>query len=267
MRRWFWIPLIMVLGPVLPLAVQADDPKARAIMQQVEDRDDGDHQTGEMQMRLIDRHGNERLRQIRTFAMDKGEDTHRLMFFLHPADVKDTGFLTYDYDDPDADDDQWLYLPALRKTKRIATSDKSGSFMGSDLTYADMTSRDLEDYDYTLKKELTVRGHDAWLIEALPREKTVIAETGYTKSLLIVRKDIDMVVRAVHWVKDGGYLKYVDATRLEEIDGIWVATELKVALKKGKQTVHRTVLNLENVRFNQNLDPAMFSTRRLEKGL
>jgi hypothetical protein len=189
------------------------------------------------------------------------------MFFLHPADVKDTAFLTYDYDDPDADDDQWLYLPALRKTKRIATSDKSGSFMGSDLSYADMTSRDLTDYDYTLKKEMQVRGHAAWLIEALPRSAEVEDETGYTKSLLIVRKDIHMVVRAVHWVKDGGYLKYVDATRIEQIDKIWVATELKVATKKGKQTVHSTVLTLEKVRFNQNLDPEMFTTRRMEKGL
>ena len=63
------------------------------------------------------------------------------MFFLSPADVKDTGFLTYDYDEEGRDDDQWLYLPALKKTKRIASGDKSGSFMGSDFTYADMTDR------------------------------------------------------------------------------------------------------------------------------
>lgn len=267
MKTTHVLALLVACSLILPPFTQADDPEARAIMQQVEDRDDGDHQTSDMQMRLIDRHGNERLRNLRTFAMDKGEDTQRLMFFLHPADVKDTSFLTYDYDDPDADDDQWLYLPALRKTKRIANTDKSGSFMGSDLSYADMTSRDLEDYDYTLKKEVKVRGQDAWLIESLPRSKDVVEETGYTKSLLIVRKDIHMVVRAVHWVKDGGYLKYVDATRQEEIDGIWVNTEMKVATKKGKQTVHSTVLTFNNVRFNQNLDPGMFTTRRMEKGL
>ena len=267
MRSIHLLALIVALNLILPSITLADDPEARAIMQKVEDRDDGDHQTGEMQMRLIDRHGNERLRNLRTFAMDKGEDTQRLMFFLHPADVKDTAFLTYDYDDPGADDDQWLYLPALRKTKRIANNDKSGSFMGSDLSYADMTSRDLEDYDYSLKKEVKVRGQDAWLIESLPRSKDIVEETGYTKSLLIVRKDIYMVVRAVHWVKDGGYLKYVDATRQEVIDGIWVSTEMKVATKKGKQTVHSTVLTLSNVRFNQNLDPEMFTTRRMEKGL
>lgn len=267
MKAKHLVILILFLIFSLPQAAWADDPKARAIMQQVEDRDDGDHQTSEMQMRLIDRHGNERLRNLRTFAMDNGEDSQRLMFFLHPADVKDTAFLTYDYDDPDADDDQWLYLPALRKTKRIANTDKSGSFMGSDLSYADMTSRDLEDYDYALKKVVKVRDHDAWLIESTPRNKSVIEETGYTKSLLIVRKDNYMVVRAVHWVKDGGYLKYVDVTGLEQIDGIWVATEIKVATKKGKQTVHSTVLTLTKVRFNQNHDPEMFTTRRMEKGL
>ena len=111
--------------------LSADDQEARAIMEKVDARDDGDNQVSEMEMVLIDKRGKERLRKIQTFSKDKGEDTHRLMFFLHPADVKDTAFLTFDYDDPNKDDDQWLYLPALKKTKRIASTDKSGSFMGS----------------------------------------------------------------------------------------------------------------------------------------
>jgi hypothetical protein len=129
--------------------VAADDPEARAIMEAVDARDDGDRQTADMEMVLIDKHGNQRVRRIKSFRMDRGEDDLRLMFFQHPADVKDTGFLTYDYDQADRDDDQWLYLPALRKTKRIASTDKSGSFMGSDLNYSDMTSRELDDYDYS----------------------------------------------------------------------------------------------------------------------
>ena len=245
----------------------ADDPKARAIMEKVDARDDGDNRTADMEMLLIDKNGKERLRKIATYSKDKGEDTLRLMFFAHPADVKDTGFLTVDYDDPDRDDDQWLYLPALKKTKRIATTDKSGSFMGSDLNYSDMTSRDLEDYDFTLKKELDVRGHKAWLIEAVPRSREIVDETGYSKSLLIVRQDNYFVVRSVSWVKDGGYLKYMDVKILEPIDGIWVGIETDVTKKKGKQTVHRTVLKLKNVKFNQDLDEDLFTIRRMEKGL
>jgi len=244
-----------------------DDPKARAIMEKVDARDDGDNRTANMEMTLIDKRGSKRVRKISTFQKDKGLDTLRLMFFLHPADVKDTAFLTYDYDDPDKDDDQWLYLPALRKTKRIASSDKSGSFMGSDLNYSDMTDRNLQDYDFTLKKEVDVRGKKAWVIESIPRNKNVIDETGYKKSLILVRQDNYVVVRAVHWVKDGGYLKYIDVKQLDLIDGIWVTSEMHVTKKKGKQTTHKTILAWRDVKFNLDLKEDMFTVRRMEKGL
>lgn len=258
----------LALALALPFSALAkDDPEARKIMQKVEDRDDGDNQENDMLMVLIDKNGDERVRKIHTFTKDFGEDTHRIMFFLHPPDVKDTGFLTYDYDDPDKDDDQWLYLPALRKTKRIATDDKSSSFMGSDLNYSDMTSRDLEDYDFTLVKEMEDRGHKVWLIQAVPRSDEVIDETGYEKSLVFVRQDNYYVVRAVHWVRDGGYLKYFDVKNLERIDGIWVATETHVTKKKGKVTEHKTVLKLENVVFRDEMDEDVFTVRRLEKGM
>ncbi len=263
--------IVLAVVAVTPFQVAAaDDPQARAIMERVDARDDGDNQTADMQMVLIDKRGQKRVRRIATFKKDKDVDTLRLMFFLAPADVKDTAFLTYDYDDPDRDDDQWLYLPALRKTKRIATSDKSGSFMGSDLNYSDMTSRNLEDFDYSFYekgKTATVRGQKVWVIWSVPRSADVIDETGYKKSLLFIQADIDMVVRGISWEQDGGYLKYLDMRKVEQIDGIWVATDTLVTRKRGKATVHKTVLTLENVQFNQDLDVDIFSIRRMEKGL
>ena len=257
---------LVLLTVIVPFAF-ADDPKARDIMEKVDARDDGDNQTSNMEMILIDKRGNQRVRKIASFSKDKGEDTYRLMFFQLPADVKDTAFLTWDYDDPDRDDDQWLYLPALRKTKRIASSDKSGSFMGSDLNYSDMTDRNLMDYDFFYKKELDVKGVKAWLIESIPVSKKVIKETGYTKSLLIVRQDNYFVIRAVHWVKDGGYLKYIDVKNLVQIEGVWVATEMHITKKKGKQLAHKTILKLDQVKFNQDFDFDLFTIRRMEKGL
>jgi hypothetical protein len=259
--------MIFVVG--VPISM-ADDSLARSIMEKVDARDDGDNQVADMEMVLIDKKGKKRIRKIRTSSKDRGEDTLKLMFFKHPADVKDTAFLTYDYDDANKDDDQWLYLPALRKTKRIATADKSGSFMGSDLNYSDMTSPDLEDYNFSFYekgKETDVRGKKVWVIWSIPRTKAVVRETGYKKSLLFVRPDLDMVVRAIRWVDQGGYLKYVDAISLEQIDGIWVATETHVTQKKGKETVHKTILTLNNVKFNQNLTYDLFTIRRMEKGL
>jgi len=245
----------------------ADDPNARNIMEKVDARDDGDNQTSDMEMILIDKRNNKRVRKIRSMTKDKGEDKQRIMFFLEPADVKNTGFLTYDYDDADKDDDQWLYLPALRKSKRISTSDKSGSFMGSDFSYSDMTSRDLEDYDYSLKKEMKVGEHPVWVIESIPRSDAVIDETGYTKSLAFVRKDNYVVIRAVNWVKEGKKLKFMDMKGLELIDGIWTPTEIHMTTKKGKVSLHKTIMKFNNIKFEQNLDENIFSVRRLEKGL
>ena len=146
--------ITIALIPVLVLTVFAgsaiaDDPKARAIMEKVDTREDGDRSISDMRMVLINKQGKKRVRSIRSYGMDRGDDHLSLMFFLTPADVSGTGFLTHDYDSPDHEDDQWLFLPALNKTKRIAAGDKSGSFMGSDFSYADLTSRRLEDYDYS----------------------------------------------------------------------------------------------------------------------
>jgi hypothetical protein len=258
----------MLMGWIaLAGAARADDPAAREIMQKVQERNEGDNRTAEMAMTLIDKKGKQRRRRLQTFMKDKGRDTYRMMFFLHPADVKDTAFLTYDYDDPGHDDDQWLYLPALRKTKRIATSDKSGSFMGTDLNYSDMTDRKLEDFDFFLKKEMAVEGRKVWVIESIPRSEDVIDETGYTKSLLFVRQDIYYIIRGVSWVHNKSYLKYMEVKALEKIEGVWVGTELHVWKRLGKQTIHKTILRLNNVKFDQPLSYDMFTTRQMESGL
>ena len=259
------IALAFLLVCLIPTFANAA-PTGREIMERVDARDDGDLQTQDMEMTLIDKRGNQRVRTLRVWRRDEGEDEHGILFYLAPADVKDTGLLTYDYDDPDRDDDQWLYLPALKKTKRIASTDKSSSFMGSDFSYADMTERDLDRYTYKLLKEDEVDGVKVWQVEAIPNEKEM-DETGYTKSVVFVRQDNDFVIRGVHWVKKGKRLKYFDVKKLEQIDGIWVATETHMTTKAGKTTLHKTVLRSNNVKFDQDLDPDDFTLRKLEAGL
>lgn len=257
---------VAALAPAMPVSA-GDTPTGRQIMDRVDARDDGDNGTQDLEMILFDRSGNQRVRKLRAFGQDRGEDKYSLLFFLSPADVKDTGFLTYDYDARDRDDDQWLYLPALKKTKRIASNDKSGSFMGSDFSYADMTDQPLDDYEYTLMQETEVEGNPVWQVQAVPITEREKEETGYEKSVLFVRKDNDFVVRAVHWVKKGQRLKYFDVKKLDQVDGIWVATEMHMSTRKGSETEHRTVLLATNVHFNQALGQDLFTQRQLEKGL
>ena len=258
--------LAVIAFTVAPVSnADAEPPTGRQIMEWADARDTGDNGTTRMEMILIDKRGNERVRRIRSFSKKKGDDDQTIMFFESPADVKDTGFLTYDFDDESRDDDQWLYLPALKKTKRIAAGDKSGSFMGSDISYADMSSRPLDHYEYTLMKETEIEGVPVWQVESIPNAEEA-DETGYTKSISFVRQDNHVVVRAVSWVKKGNRLKYMEVKKLEQIDGIWVATEMTMTTKKGKTTTHKTVLRQHDVHFGQDLSQDFFSLRQLEKG-
>ena len=237
------------------------------IAQKVHNRDEGDNSTSKMKMILIDKNGKKRIRDLKTFTKNKGEDKLKLMFFLTPADVKNSAFLTYDYEDSAKDDDQWLYLPELKKVKRIASSDKSSSFMGSDFTYSDMTSRNVEDYTYKIMKEKKVGEHMTWQMMVTPKSEKTVEETGYTKSIVFVRQDNFVIVQALNYIKAGKKLKYMMVKGLEKIDGIWTATEMQMITKKGKKTLHKTVFQFSDIKYNQNLEESLFTTRTLERGL
>jgi len=259
--------MTLTLGvSLLTTALIADDAKARSIMVKVDARDDGKTIEQDMLMILIDKKGSKRIRDIKSYNKDFGADTHSIMFFKSPADVKNTSFLTYDYDKASKDDDQWLYLPALKKVKRIPSADKSGSFMGSDFSYFDMTDRDLEDYNFKLLKETKVRGHKAWMIESTPRNKKVIKESGYSKTIAIVRQDNFVVVRAINYMTNGKK-KYLDLKKIHKQSGVWVVDEMSMTTKKGKSLLHKTILKFKNIKVNKPLKDDLFTTRRLSKGL
>ena len=244
----------------------AAQPTALEIMTRVNERETGHSESANLQMVLEDPGGHQRRRSLKSFSRDIEGGSQNIIFFLAPANLKDTAFLTYDYEDPDHDDDQWLYLPALRRTKRIAGGDRSGSFMGSDFSYADMTTRPLNRYTNSIMKQTTVNGAPVWQIEAIPNEKEA-KETGYTRSILFVRQDNYVPIRGVNWVKKGKKLKYFDVERLELIDGIWVASQISMTTKQGKKTLHKTRIRRENVTFNQPLEARLFTVRSLERGI
>ena len=255
---------LLVASLLLPLSVFAIT--ADEIAKKVDQRDTGDNSIASMKMILIDKHGSKRVRDMKKYLKEYDGVTKSVIFFLTPADVKNTGFLTFDYDDETKDDDQWLYLPALKKSKRIASSDKSASFMGSDFTYSDMTSRNINDYKYRIAKESKVNGKKVWIMESIPKTQKTIDETGYTKSYMFVRQDNFVVVRAMH-IMTNGNKKYLDVKKLKLIDGIWTSTQIVMSTKDGKKTLHKTILEFDDVKYNQKLKDSFFSVRTLEKGL
>ena len=259
----------LILSAISATLIFAQSP--RQIMQDVQNRDDGDNIITNLQMQLIDKNNHKRVRDMKTFTKDIGKDTKSIIFFLAPSDVKNTAFLTYDYDDDAKDDDQWLYLPALNKVKRIPSSDKDSSFMGSDFSYTDMTKPNLNDYNFKLLKESTVKrkwgNEDVWVIQVTPKTQQTVEETGYLKTIVYVKKENYMVTRAKYYLNKSNRVKYMDVKKYEKIDGIDVATITTMTSKKGKSTIHKTILIRSDVKMNQNLKEDMFTTRTIQKGL
>ena len=176
--------------------------------------------------------------------------------------------MSYNWDATSKEDDSWLYLPALQKVNRIASADRSGSFMGSDFTYSDIDGFELEDFNYKLVKENdVVDGKDCWVIESTPKNKKVISKTGYLKSIQWVRKDIYFVVKNRILVKKGKKVKLFAAKDIQKIDGVWTAKTLQMITTKNKKLVHKSIFQLKNVKYNSNVDDAIFETEVMQRGL
>jgi hypothetical protein len=143
--------------------------------------------------------------------------------------------------------------------------------MGSDFSYSDMTDPVLSDYTFKISKESIVKRKSGnlkvWIIESTPKSQVVIDETGYIKSVLYVRQDNYMLTRAKFYLKKAKRVKYMDVKKVENIDGIDVATITTMTTKKGKRTIHKTILIQSDVKMNQDLKEDLFTIRTIEKGL
>ncbi len=247
---------------VAPLA-QAE-PTGLEIMQAVDNREDGDDLKQTMTQTLIDRNGNKRVRHMLSFRKDYGKDKKMITFFTEPANIRDTALLTFDYDDPDKDDDQWLYLPALKKVRRISAADRGDYFMGTDFTFEDMKQTpELDDYHWKLLGSETIDGQDCWKVEGTPVSDEVMQDLGYSRMVQYVRKDNDFAVRVDYWDRAGRELKHLKVEKLEKIQGIW--SPLRIVMTN-VQTNHKTVLEFADQQYNTGLKNRLFTQRMLKRG-
>lgn len=116
-------------------------------------------------------------------------------------------------------------------------------------------------------KEPTIKGHKTWQMLVTPKSEKTIAETGYTKSIIFVRQDNFVIIQALNYIKAGKKLKYMMVKDLELINGIWTVKEMQMITKKGKKMLHKSVFKFSDIKYNQDLDEALFTTRTLERGL
>jgi outer membrane lipoprotein-sorting protein len=253
----------VLLAALLVLALgsfaQAANLTGRDIMVKVDNRDDGETRKSKMVMTLINKVGDKRIRKVVSYQKDYGKDTKAIMVFESPGDVKGTGYLSWEYDAQNKDDDRWLYLPALRKIRRISGSSNSDYFMGTDFTYDDMGDRNVDEDQHTLLKEEKLDGYQCWVVESIPKE---VDDGDYTKKISWVRQDIDMVVK-VDYYNEYGLLKTYYAKEIVKIDGIWISKQMVMV---NKQEEHQTILEMTDVKFNLSLSDNLFKTSTLERG-
>lgn len=251
--------------------VQAQDFTAYDVMKQVDDRYNGDSSIGEYTMVLIDRRERQRVRNLKIYSKDFGENNKALSLFESPADIRGTAYLNFDWQNEDRDDDSWLFLPALQRVKRIASSDTSDSFLGSDFTYADINGYELDWYDYSFVSESdSVDGNEVWVIQAVPKpefkEKAEDA-TGYSKMQSWIRKDNFVQVRGQVWELRGNKIKYFNSSDIELIDDIWTTKRLQVITTRNGRQEHASVLQINSIQYNVAVDDAAFTTEYMQRGL
>jgi len=234
------------------------------IMQRVDNRDDGDDLTQKIYQKLVDRRGGVRERFMIAFSKDYGRDNRSISYFLKPANIRDTALLTWDYDGTARDDDQWLYLPALKKVRRISASDRGDYFMGTDFTFEDIKQTpELEDYNWSWLGTDSVDGFDCWVVEGEPKTDALKKDLGYSKTVNYIRKDIDLAVRIDYYDRKGQELKHFRVTEVKQVQGIWTATKMTM---NNVQSGHYTDMEFSDLRYNTGLSDRIFSERMLKRG-
>ncbi len=254
----------MNLTPMLLLLTSASSVLAATSAKEIIDAADQRHRVPyehtRAKMTLQEKDGQTRERTLEGwYAQEAGGDKLRIRF-QSPADVKGTGLLSVEVKGS-PDDEQWLYLPAFQKTRRIPQVELGERFVGTDFFYEDMKRRKTDDYGYQLLPDEGIDGQPCWVIEATPTAPSVIKQSPYGKSTLWVRKDNYFVVRMRLFDKKLQPLKQIDATGLKQVNKqAWRADQTTVVDVARK---HRTVVTVLE-REVKNAGENVFEKRNLE---
>lgn len=246
--------LLLSLLSLLPFEAFGDD-RGLAVAREADRRDLGwATSTAEMEMVLRNRHGQESVRRMRLRFLEVPEDGDKsFSYFQEPADIKGTSLLTFSHKVDN--DDQWLYLPALKRVKRISSADKSGAFMGSEFAYEDIGSQEVEKYTYKLAGE-----DDAtFTLERVPVSKY----SGYTKQVVILDKAEHRIQKIDFYDRKDSLLKtliYEDYKRY--LDKYWRPDLMTMT---NHQTGKTTLLRWKDYRFGVKLTAADFTQEALKR--
>jgi len=252
------IALMVALTSLNALA-ETPEEKGLAIAQEADRRDTGwgDFQA-QMSMLLKNRHGEESLRQMRVKSLEvEGDGDKSLIVFDEPRDLKGTALLTFSH--KVKDDDQWLYLPALKRVKRIASRNKSGPFMGSEFAFEDLASQEVEKYTYKYIRDDVLDGKPVFINERYPVSKY----SGYTRQLVWVDKAEYIPLKVEFYDRKNALLKTLTFKGYKQyLDQYWRAAEM---FMENHQTGKSTLLTWKDYKFRTGLKDSDFTRNSLKR--
>ncbi|MGB5812269.1 MAG: outer membrane lipoprotein-sorting protein [Polyangiales bacterium] len=260
MLRSLALFLTTTLVPTLAFAGPAED-KGLEIAVEADRRDTGfSDTTADMVMILRNQRGQESKRELEIRTLEvKGDGDKSMTVFHNPRDVRGTALLTYSHGVKP--DDQWLYLPALRRVKRIASNNKSGPFMGSEFAYEDLSSQEVDKYKYRYLKDDQVDGVACFLIERYPVDK----DSGYTKQQVWIDKEEYRVRKIDYYDRKAQLLKTFTPSGYQEYLGkYWRADKMMMI---NHQNGKSTELIWTNYKFKNGLKDGDFTRTRLTQVL
>jgi outer membrane lipoprotein-sorting protein len=246
---------------ILPLAAQAATPEERGleIATAVDRQDTGWHDfKASMTMLLRNKQGEESLRNMRTQSLEMGNDGDKtLILFDRPPDVKGTALLSYSH--KSGPDDQWLYLPALKRVKRIASKNKSGPFMGSEFAYEDLSSQEIEKYTYKYIQDESLGGEACFLIERDPLDPN----SGYSHQRVWIDQQRYIPLKIEFYDRKQSLLKTLEFRDYRQyLERYWRADQMFMV---NHQTGKSTLLSWEQYAFRTGLEDADFGKNSLKR--
>ncbi|NOZ09075.1 MAG: outer membrane lipoprotein-sorting protein [FCB group bacterium] len=230
------------------------------VIRKVYDRPTGEDMTANLTMVIENSRGNQRVREIKQYIKDFGDVEKKIMFFQAPADVKNTAFMNWSYDEASKSDDQWIYLPALKKVKRISSDSRSDYFMGSDFTYDDLGDRHPDEDLHKLLREEKVDGIDTYVVESIPKDKDYM----YSRTITWVVKASWIGLRKEFYDEDGELLKILTVNEQKTFGDVVVLTNVKM---ENVQKNQLTVMKLKDVKINTGIPDNIFTERIMKRGM
>ena len=251
--------LTLFLLPTVAIA-ETPEEKGLAIIEEMDRRGQGfQDSTADMIMTLKNKQGQESVRELRSKTLEVVDDGDKsLTIFDTPKDVKGTAFLSFTH--KVGDDDQWLYLPALKRVKRISSRNKTGSFMGSEFSYEDMSGMVVEKYTYKWIRDEVYDGQECFVVESYPVDTK---NSGYTRQVSWMDKTEYRILKVDFYDRKNSLLKTLTVKGYRKyLNKYWRADEMNMV---NHQNGKSTRLIFSNYKFDVGLRERDFNKNSLTR--